>query len=101
MTRAKGPTYHVFNAVHRNPDGTLMMAHLNDANAIFEYGGENEYSCIYTVSVAPWQPHRERKLADTMDRDDAAAARYPAVVSCCSSMFVFFFWKLTRACNIG
>jgi sucrose-6-phosphate hydrolase SacC (GH32 family) len=40
------PTYHPFNSVTRNPTtGALTMAHLNDANAIFEYRGVFHAMC--------------------------------------------------------
>ena len=39
------PIYHIFNNVTRNAAGELVMRHLNDANAIFEYKGLYHSMC--------------------------------------------------------
>ena len=57
------PTFHPFNAVTRSPGGGLAMEHLNDANAIFDFGGlyhamaqtgGSNWSHVVTNDLAHW-----------------------------------------------
>eukprot|EP01052_Picozoa_sp_SAG31_P041570 SAG31_NODE_6338_length_2057_cov_24.509704_2_plen_338_part_01 len=45
LDKPQWPTFHALNAVTRDSGGVLHTAHLNDANAIFEFGGLYHIMC--------------------------------------------------------
>ena len=45
LEKPQWTTFHVFNPVARDKRGVLHTSHLNDANAIFEFGGLFHVMC--------------------------------------------------------